>query len=65
MRKELILHPFQLEIGDLVLWDGQYFIVHNLKGSHVRGRGLMVDVLLSDGWHRVDIMLVLKVYRHV
>lgn len=65
MRKELILHPYQLEVDDLVFWDGQFLTVHNLKGSYVRGRGLMVDVLLGDGWLRLGVMCVLKVYRHV
>lgn len=65
MRKQLILHPFQLKIGDFVVWDGNHLVVHDLKGSYVRGRGLVVDVLLSDGWHRMDIMFVLKVHRDV
>ena len=65
MRRESYLYAFQLEIGDLVLWDGQYLIVHNLKGSYVCGRGIMVDVLLSDGWHRMEVKFLLKVFRHV
>lgn len=65
MRKEITLHAYQLEVGDLIFWDGQYLLVHDLKGSYIRGRGLMVDVSLSDGWHRMEIMFVLKVFRHV
>lgn len=64
MRKELVLQAYQLEVGDLVFWDGQYFIVHNLKGTYVPGQGLMVDALLSDGWHRMGVKYVIKVLRN-
>ena len=65
MRREIKLHAYQLEVGDLVeSWEGWY-LVHNLKGSYMRGRGLLVDILLDDGWHRVECLSILKVSRNV
>lgn len=65
MRREIKLHAYQLEVGDLVeSWEG-WHLVHNLKGSYMRGRGLLVDILLDDGWHRVECLSILKVSRNV
>lgn len=65
MRKELIIYAYQLEVGDLVhCWEGWYLVL-GLKGSYVRGRGLLVDVELHDGWHRVECLSQIKVCRNV
>lgn len=65
MRKEMKLHAYQLECGDLIESDGAWRLVHNLKGSYIRGRGLLVDVLLDVGWHRIECLSVLRVSRNV
>ena len=63
MRREIKLHAYQLECGDLIeSWEG-WHLVYNLKGTYVRGRGLLVDILLDDGWHRVECLSILKVSR--
>ena len=63
MRREIKLHAYQLECGDLIESWESWHLVHNLKGAYVRGRGLLVDILLDDGWHRVECLSILKVSR--
>lgn len=64
MRKESLIYAFQLGCGDLINCGDDWFLVLDLKGSYVRGRGLLVDIKLSDGWHRVECLLIIKVLRH-
>lgn len=65
VKKELNIYAYQLQIGDLVhCWEGWY-LVFGLKGSYVRGRGLLVDIKFHDGWHHVECLSQLKVCRYV
>lgn len=64
MRKESLIYAYQLECDDLInCWEGWHLVL-DLKGSYVRGRGLLVDIKLRDGWHRVECLARLKVMRH-
>lgn len=64
MRKEIFIHAYQLEVGDLInCWEGWHLVL-DLKGSYIRGRGLLVNVKLHDGWHLVECLLKIKVCRH-
>lgn len=64
MEKELLIHAFQLEVGDMIhCWEGWYK-VFGLKGTYVRGRGLLVDIMLHDRPHRVECLATIKVIRH-
>lgn len=65
MRKEYLIYAFQLECGDLIYcWEG-WHLVYGLKGAYIRGRGLLVDIKLEDGWHRVECLSQIKVCRNV
>lgn len=65
MKKEILIYAYQLGCGDLInCWEGWYSVL-DLKGSYVRGRGLLVDIRLHDGWHRVECLTRLKVIRYV
>lgn len=65
MRREILIYAYQLECGDLIhCWEGWHLVL-GLKGSYVRGRGLLVDVRLHDGWHRVECLSCIKVCRNV
>lgn len=59
------IFAYQLKLGDLIFSDGGYFLVLDLKGSYIRGRGLLVDIKLNDGWHRVECTNKLNIYRNV
>lgn len=64
MGKVVSIYAFQLERGDFIhCWEGWY-MVFDLKGSYVRGRGLLVDIELIDGWRRVECLATIKCIRH-
>lgn len=64
MKKIEMIYAYQLECGDLIhCWEG-WHLVFNLKGTYARGRGLLVDIKLQDGWYRVECSARLKVLRH-
>lgn len=57
------IHAFQLEIDDLIKSGDNEFIVRGLRGSYIRGRGLLVDVITDNGIHRLECLSVVNVTR--
>lgn len=62
MRK-MKIHAFQLEVGDLIESGDSCIVVRKLRGSYVRGRGLLVDVISDYDKHRLECLSVVDVYR--
>lgn len=63
MMRKMKIHAFQLEIGDVIESDGRFLLVRKLRGSYVRGRGLLVDVSTDEDDHLLECLSVVNVYR--
>lgn len=64
MRVEVNLCAYQLMVDDFIHWSNGWYRVLDLRGGYLRGFGLVVDILLTDGWHRIKYLTQFKVARH-